>query len=729
MTGNTANRQTKSLRFSFTDTLTPNSRDQEAQNSKRMKKLITLKTIGLLLACLSCTLAANAYDHYTGGFYVNTIDEDEGEVAEITYDDEDNNYYSGNVSIPTEVNIGYFADCYVPVRYIGKYAFRNCYNLTSIYMPVGIKSIGQSAFSYCTSLTTVTIPYSVTHIYYNAFGDCSNLKTVYIGSGVNYIAQYGFDSPLTRVEVYAYNPPTIESQDAFKSSTYNDAILVVPEGRVSAYKNANYWKNFAHIRSRNAVNINATNFPDANFRSALLSLYPDGYISDIASVTYLDVHSKGIYNLKGIELFTGLEKLICYSNSISSLDVSNNTNLTYLDCDNNGMTSLKINNTKLTYLDCGPNNLTSIALLPATLETIYCNGNNFTSFGVVSRSALKTLNISNCTSLTSLNCYDNNLTTLNVSGNTAMTYLSCEKNANLTTITGLSDCKALKTIHCYKCALTDLSAVSGMNNLEYLNCFNNKLTSLTVTDNTKLTTIRINGNTTLTSLNCNSNALDQLDVTDCTALKDLRCYYNPDLTSISGLSSCTAITYLDCDGCAITSLNGVNNMTNITTLYCASNNLTSLEITGKTKLTKIGIQNNTLLTSLYCYNNALTSLSEGVFLWFLLSEIIQGIGKKSLCSTCHMIFGRKSCTECYSLRRIKRHLHQMVIPELCGQFIHKADAQSHAHHGKRCRSIVCRVLDLRMYVILFEYLENLHLLTPRAHDKVIILAFFYWKAF
>ena len=204
-----------------------------------MKKLITLKTIGLLLACLSCTLAANAYDHYTGGFYVNTIDEDEGEVAEITYDDEDNNYYSGNVSIPTEVNIGYFADCYVPVRYIGKYAFRNCYNLTSIYMPVGIKSIGQSAFSYCTSLTTVTIPYSVTHIYYNAFGDCSNLKTVYIGSGVNYIAQYGFDSPLTRVEVYAYNPPTIESQDAFKSSTYNDAILVVPEGRVSAYKNAN----------------------------------------------------------------------------------------------------------------------------------------------------------------------------------------------------------------------------------------------------------------------------------------------------------------------------------------------------------------------------------------------------------------------------------------------------------------------------------------------------------
>ena len=91
------------------------------------------------------------------------------------------------------------------------------------------------------------------------------------------------------------------------------------------------------------VTINSTNFPDANFRIYLLSLYPSGYITtaQINSRTTIDVSNRNIYNLTGIKLFTALQRLYCYSNNLTSLDVSNMSSLYVLNCQNNpSMTSL-----------------------------------------------------------------------------------------------------------------------------------------------------------------------------------------------------------------------------------------------------------------------------------------------------------------------------------------------------------------------------------------------------
>jgi len=62
--------------------------------------------------------------------------------------------------------------------------------------------------------------------------------------------------------------------------------------------------------------------------------------------------------------------LSCYSNSLSSLDVSHNTQLKDLSCYSNQLTTLDISkntNTKLTTLYCHSNNFTT-----ATLDNIYC---------------------------------------------------------------------------------------------------------------------------------------------------------------------------------------------------------------------------------------------------------------------------------------------------------------------------------------------------------------------
>lgn len=80
-----------------------------------------------------------------------------------------------------------------------------------------------------------------------------------------------------------------------------------------------------------SVAIDETNFPDANFR-AFVKLYDidrDEYLSEaeIAAVTNINCSSKSIASLKGIEYFTALQNLYCYSNQLTSLDLSNNAAL------------------------------------------------------------------------------------------------------------------------------------------------------------------------------------------------------------------------------------------------------------------------------------------------------------------------------------------------------------------------------------------------------------------
>ena len=163
----------------------------------------------VLLACLTFAIGASAYDRYdyNTGFYINYVYEDGEQIAEITYDDETNTHYSGAVVVPSQINIGAMVDHWINVKYIGRNAFEDCYNMTSIDLPIGIKTIGESAFSCCTKITTVTIPYTVTRVNYNAFGDCDNLTSVIIGTGLTYIGTYGFDSPLSYIHIYTSTPP------------------------------------------------------------------------------------------------------------------------------------------------------------------------------------------------------------------------------------------------------------------------------------------------------------------------------------------------------------------------------------------------------------------------------------------------------------------------------------------------------------------------------------------
>lgn len=78
------------------------------------------------------------------------------------------------------------------VKSIGKSAFANCSNLTSVTLPDSIITIGERAFSYCNSLTSVTIANSVTTIGNFVFANCPNLTSITIGDSVTAIGDNVF---------------------------------------------------------------------------------------------------------------------------------------------------------------------------------------------------------------------------------------------------------------------------------------------------------------------------------------------------------------------------------------------------------------------------------------------------------------------------------------------------------------------------------------------------------
>jgi Leucine-rich repeat (LRR) protein len=95
----------------------------------------------------------------------------------------------------------------------------------------------------------------------------------------------------------------------------------------------------AHVFSQN---INTPdNFPDPNFRRVIeefMGVPPGGEFTaaDAAAQTgTLQCSSRSISNMAGLQYFTGLTSLCCVFNQLTSLDISRNTALAFLNCSGN----------------------------------------------------------------------------------------------------------------------------------------------------------------------------------------------------------------------------------------------------------------------------------------------------------------------------------------------------------------------------------------------------------
>ena len=159
--------------------------------------------------------------------------------------------YAGAVSIPSQV---YYDGNNYTVTAIAQSAFEGCVDMTSISIPGSVTTIGGAAFYYCTGLTTINISEGVTTIGEGAFSKCEGLISVTIPGSVTSIGKNAFFQcyGLTQITSWIENPFAIDN-GVFPTSVYNNASLLVPSGKRSAYQNTAGWKRFQNIVEASAV--------------------------------------------------------------------------------------------------------------------------------------------------------------------------------------------------------------------------------------------------------------------------------------------------------------------------------------------------------------------------------------------------------------------------------------------------------------------------------------------
>lgn len=403
--------------------------------------------------------------------------------------------------------------------------------------------------------------------------------------------------------------------------------------------------------STGQVVINETNFPDDNFRNFLLSesFGADGVLTtnEIANEFYMEVYGKEIASLKGIEFFTELKEIDCSHNKLTSLDVSKNTKLTELYCEDNQIRGAQMDaliaslpNKKGNQLEFGvrdetkdianDNDITMAQVAAAKAKgwiPMAYDGEDYTNYGGSDVSTigipidsknfpdfyfrrylldqdfgtdgvLTQQEIAEVTELWIIYEWISDLT--GIEHFTALQELSVYNNSIKTL--DLSKNTALESLDCSDNIISTL-ILPDNGKLAYLDCGENKLTSLTIpaglqtlscATNPDLTSLDLSAGASLKSLGCSYTALSSLDLSALTALEYLNCS-NTKLTQLT-LTANTALTDLYCNNLGLTSLDVSKNVA-LKLLQCSGNKLTTLDLSA-----------NTALRTLSCERNQLTSL-------------------------------------------------------------------------------------------------------------------------
>ena len=298
---------------------------------------------------------------------------------------------------------------------------------------------------------------------------------------------------------------------------------------------------------------------------------------EINSITEIDCSNLGIQSLE-LSLFTNLTSLNCSGNKLTSLDLTTLTKLVTLICDNNQLSQLNISqNTALETLDCSHNELQVVNTQGnKELKSYICHNNKITGLNLSANTKLEILlcqhnalirwmDVDVNLSLHTLNCQNNpQLLRLNLrlgqtienllyDANTLIGYVGdvvggirvpdskffdflldkydTNKDGELSS----EEASQVVTLDCSGLGIYSLDGIEHFTNLTALDCSNNHISSLNVSELAKLQ-----------SLNCSDNQISTLNVFALAKLTTLNCQKNQiaalDLTRNSDL------VHLDCQG-------------------------------------------------------------------------------------------------------------------------------------------------------------------------------------
>lgn len=399
-----------------------------------------------------------------------------------------------------------------------------------------------------------------------------------------------------------------------------------------------------------------TYVPDDNFEQALITLgydtLPlDDYVptANIVGLLNIDLSNNAITDLTGIEDFEAIQLLNISDNSISTLDLSKNENLTQLDVSNNDISDLDVSkNTALTHLNCAGNTLSDLDLsanmgitnldisnnnfslfTPSdvpTLQVFACDGNNIVDLDFSSNTTLTSLSSANnlLEVLNLQNGENANLLNLNVQNNPSLSCIQTDDGTVPGGVTWLKDATTVYAIDChfgetyvpddnFEQALIDLGydiaplddyvPTANIERVSFLSVKELDIADLTgiegftelsnfnFQDNV-VTTVDLSANGLLTNLNASGNQLTTINLSNQPNLR-IADVSNNMLTQINTNFNLELIE-LNVSGNLITVLD-VSLLLSLERLNCSFNQLTALNVTLNDKLTELLCASNAFI--------------------------------------------------------------------------------------------------------------------------------------
>jgi hypothetical protein len=298
------------------------------------------------------------------------------------------------------------------------------------------------------------------------------------------------------------------------------------------------------IQSQIYSEVKKTYIPDDKFEAELIKMGLDNVLDDsvftakIDTVRILNLNFKGIKTTVGIKDFRNLEILIVSNNYINDIDVSQNIKLRELYINNtltptsnfNTISSLDLTrNTELRILDVYDNQIKALDLSKnINLEKLYVGNNH------------------------SMNA--NSINTINLKNNLGLKYLQMGQ-MNLSNI-DLSSNKLIEELILVSMPIKNID-VSGMSGLKKLNIGGTEIMTIDLSKNNSLTHLYalFNNYSYLSSLDLSKNTNLELLFIRSTALKELNLSNNVNLQSLSLHS-----TNIDISTTGLVNLKGLKNL-------------------------------------------------------------------------------------------------------------------------------------------------------------------------
>ena len=185
---------------------------------------------------------------------------------------------------------------------IKDFAFLDCTNLSSISLPMSVKSIGEESFKNCYNLTSINLPASIERIGVCAFFNCTHLVNIILPNGLTSISNETFCGCSGLSSISIPNSVTSIGDSAF-SGCHSLTNIVLPKGLTTIGERAfSYCTNLTSIELPNGL----TNLVSDLFRgcSNLVSVTIPSSVTIIGDEVFFECS-----NLSSISLPTGLTSI------------------------------------------------------------------------------------------------------------------------------------------------------------------------------------------------------------------------------------------------------------------------------------------------------------------------------------------------------------------------------------------------------------------------------------